>query len=408
MSSFLSDRILSSNESITLKLNSKAEALRKEGKKVYNLTAGQLPYRPSSNLITNIEKQLNLLSSYQYSPAAGRVDVKEKVIKYFEDTRDLSLPRDEYSAILSTGAKQSIFNAVGATINPGDEVLLFAPYWISYPEIIKYWQGVPVVIEPHTSVTAAPQIEEIEAKITNKTKMIMLNSPGNPSGVFYEESWIQEFSQMLSKYPNILLVSDEIYFKLNYYDPTPRYPYQFDSELLKRTLLVDGISKSMACTGLRIGFTVGPKEIIKGMSVLQGQSTSGANSLVQGALSEYDFADIDSYLAPVKNHLRVNSEIVKERMQYFRIDKAWYQTNSAFYFFLDFSKMPIIKKFKKNDSDDTDYAFQICEELISETGVVVVPGTDFGIKNSARMSLVLERKVFTEAVDLLFDYLSRD
>ncbi len=405
MSEFLSQRILNSNESITLKLNAKAEALRKEGNKVFNLTAGQLPYRPSSLLIENIEKQLNLLSSYQYSPVAGLAELKTKVLNYFQESRDINFPEGEFDAIVSTGAKQAVFNLVGTIVNPGDEVIILAPYWISYPEMIKYWDGVPVEVRPSSSVTSAPSISQIEESISSKTKAIFLNSPGNPSGIFYDEGWMKEFAELMAKYPNVLIISDEIYFKLNYYDPKPTYPYHYVPELLERTVLIDGISKSMACTGLRIGFTVAPKAICKGMGKLQGQSTSGANSLIQGALVEYDFADIDSYLAPIKNHLRVNSEIVKTKMEEYGLQNAWYQTNSAFYFFLDFSKMPIMKKFS---NPEEDHAFKICEELIEQSGIVVVPGTDFGLSNCARMSLVLERNIFTEALDLLFGYLSKD
>lgn len=404
----VSDRILNSNESITLKLNAKAEALRKEGKKVYNLTAGQLPYRPSSVLIEKIEQQLNLLSSYQYSPVAGKPELKEKVIKYFEESRGIEIPRDDFGVVISTGAKQSVFNLLGTIINPGDEVITLAPFWISYPEMIKYWQGTPVPVVPTAGINVPPSVEDIKNAITEKTKAIILNSPSNPTGIFYDEEWIKNFADMISEFSHVGIVSDEIYFKLNYYDPAPKYPYHFRPELLERTFLIDGISKSMACTGLRIGYTVARNDVIKGMSKLQGQSTSNANSLMQGALIEYDFSDIDSYLGPVKNHLRVNSEIIKEKMQQYGLEGAWYQTNSAFYFFLNFAKMPIINKFKKSEDDDGDYAFEICETLISETGIVAVPSSDFGIRNCARISLVLERQIFTEALDILFDFLSKE
>lgn len=403
----ISERIKNANESITLKLNAKAEELRKEGKKVYNLTAGQLPYKPSSTFVGTIEKQLNFLSSYQYSPVAGLKKLTEKAMNFIEETRGIELPRDEFACMISTGAKQSVFNLIGTIIDPEDEVVLIAPYWISYPEMVKYWGGRTKVVSSRASVTSAPNMDDIRSAMTDKTKAIIINSPGNPSGYFYDESWMKDFAEMISDYPKIAIISDEIYFKLNYYDPKPSYPYHYNEELLKRTFIIEGISKAMACTGLRIGYTIGPKDVIKGMGKIQGQSTSGANSLIQGALVDYDFADMDSYLAPIKNHLRVNSEITKELLEKYHLEKAWYQTNSAFYFFIDFSSFPIMNRFKKSEDDKTDYAFEVCQALIQEKGVVIVPGTDFGVANAARMSLVLERQVFTEALEAMFDFFSQ-
>ncbi len=403
----LSNRILNSSESITLKLNSRAEKLRKDGKKVFNLTAGQLPFKPSQKLIDAISKQLNMLSSYQYSPVPGFSELKEKFMAHTEETKNISLPRDQYSCIVSTGAKQSVFNLLGALVNPGDEVIVMAPYWVSYPEMVKYWDGVPVAVKSSTGAAEPVDIEILEGAINDKTKAIVLNSPGNPSGIYYPKAWVENFVSMIEKYPKVQIISDDIYGLLSYYDPAPIFVYQVNEKLLERTFIVDGISKSMACTGLRIGYTIGPSHIIKGIGKIQGQSTSGANSLIQKALIEYDFSDINDYLKPIKSHLKVNSEIIREKLHKYKLDKSWYQTNSAFYFFWDFSKAPIMNKFKKSEDDTADYALEICEGLINEKGVVVVPGTDFGVPNSCRISLVLEKEIFSEAIDLAFEYVSQ-
>ncbi|MCY4644447.1 MAG: aminotransferase class I/II-fold pyridoxal phosphate-dependent enzyme [Bacteriovoracales bacterium] len=404
----LSERVQNARESITLKLNATAEELRREGKTIYNLTAGQLPFPPESQLIDEISKQLPKLASFQYSPVPGFPELRKKATAYVEKTRGIRWEEGRFDCVISTGAKQSIFNLVASIVDPGDEVIVLAPYWVSYPEIIRYWGGQCVVVGPSQDVGKDIKVQSIKEAITPKTKAILLNTPGNPSGVYYSQQWVHEFAELIVSYPQIQILSDEIYSQLYYDGPGPRFPYQFRPELLDRTFIIDGISKSMACTGLRIGFSFGPKKTMKAMSTIQGQSTSGANSLIQKALMNYNFSDIENYLDPIKDHLRNNSALVREKLDQYSLSKAWYQTNGAFYFLMSFEGLPILERFKKSGSKgkDGDYAADICEGLIEETGVVMVPSSDFGQTNGGRISLVLEKKALAEALDLAFGYLS--
>lgn len=401
----LTKRVLDITESVTLKLNAKAVEMADSGKKVFNLTAGQLPFRPLPEFTQLLRDELDFLKSYQYSPVPGFVELRTKCIEMIEASRGITFPKAQTDCIISNGGKHSITNVLGALVEPGDEVITLAPYWVSYPEIVKFWGAESVIVESSWFENYTPSIEEIERAITDKTKVIIVNSPNNPAGISYSEKWMREFGAMLLKYPQVLVLSDEIYFELFYYDPKPTYFYQFYPELLERTILVDGISKTLASTGLRIGYTIGPKKLISAMGKLQGHTTSGANSLVQRALISFDFNRVEDYLAPIKMHLRENAEIVRDSLRKAELGHCWYQSDSAFYYLMDFSRSPRMEKLKLQYPGVEDLSDQLCEELLLDFGVAVVPGGSFGVPNSARLSLVSPKEYFAEAMSKIIEYL---
>jgi aspartate aminotransferase len=403
----LSSRVRGMQESVTLRLNSKAMELTEDGKQVYNLTAGQLPFRPPQDLIESIRSELDFLKSFQYSPVAGFLDLRKKIMNHIESSRGINYSSldEEFDCVISNGAKHSISNILGALINPSDEVIIISPYWNSYPEMIKFCRGVPIEVKSSIFDVFTPPLAEIRKAISERTKVIIINSPNNPSGIHYSEEWMMEFGQILLENPHVNVISDEIYFEVVYYDPKPTYFYQKYPELLKRTVIVDGISKAFASTGLRIGYCIAPKNVCKGIENLQGQLTSSANSLIQRALINYNFSNSHQFLTPVKNHLRENSNIIRDKFKDANIMKCWYQPVSAFYFMIDFSQTPIFTKYKKDKNDKTDYSYQICDDILDQLGVVIVPGTDFGMPNSARISLVLQATTFAEAMDKIVQFL---
>ena len=404
----LSSRAKGIPESVTLKLNSKAMELSESGKQIYNLTAGQLPFRPPQSFIDSIRTELDFLKSYQYSPVAGFVELRKKLMKHIQETRGINfsaLEDEEFDCVVSNGAKHSISNILRTIINPGDEVIIISPYWISYPEMIKFCRGEPIEIQSSIFDVFSPSLASIRKAISEKTKVIIINSPNNPAGVHYSDEWMNGFAELLLENPNVNVISDEIYFEVYYYDPKPTYFYQKYPELLKRTIIVDGISKAFASTGLRIGYCVGPKNICKGMENLQGQLTSSANSLIQRALIDYDFSSAQEFLVPVKNHLRDNANIIREKLKEADLLKCWYQPVSAFYYMIDFTQTPAFSHYVKDKNDKTDYSVQICEDILNKFGVVIVPGTDFGMLNSARISLVLHREAFAEAMTKIVHFL---
>lgn len=401
----LSSRVKGISDSITMKLNEKALQLTEEGKVIYNLSGGQLPIKPLPEFIEKIHHQLNFLKSYQYSPSAGFPTLRKKLIKYVTECRHLPAEtfNENWDCIVSNGSKHSLYNALGALIDPGDEVILLAPYWVSYPEMVKFWGGTPTVVKSNVFDAFVPAIDDIRRAISPRTKAIIVNSPNNPAGIHYSERWMQEFAEFLKEYPDLTVISDEVYSDITYFDPKPSYFYQVDHSLLPRTVIVHAISKSLAATGLRLGYVVAPAPLVTAMGRIQGQTTSGPNSLVQRALMDFDLRYLESFLVPVKNHIRMNAATLREKFREANLGHCWYQSTSAFYFMIDFSRTPM---FSRLDADQ-DHSYAIADELLNDEGITVVPGSDFGLANTARISLVIEEVPFQEAVLKLVRYLNR-
>lgn len=401
----LSSRSRHLHDSITMKLNEKSLELTEAGKVIYNLSNGQLPIKPPASFIEKIHHELNFFKSYQYSPSAGFSSLRRKLLNHFIQTRKLPYEAIEsgWDTIVSNGSKHSLYNAFGALVDPDDEVILLAPYWVSYPEMVKFWGGKPVVVKSNVFDAFVPAIEDIRKAITKKTKVIVLNSPNNPSGVHYSEAWMKEFTSLLLENPDIVIISDEVYSDICYFDPRPSYFYQYDNSLLERTIVVHAISKSLAATGLRLGWAIAPKNVVEVMSKIQGQTTSAPNSLVQRAVLNFDLAEIDNFLVPVRNHIRQNAAVVREKFREANLGHCWYQSTSAFYFMIDFSRTPMFSRYEGKG----DFSHKIADEILEEEGITVVPGSDFGIPNSARISLVIEEIPFQEALSKIISYLNR-
>lgn len=401
----LSSRVNETKASVTLKVNENINKLAQNGRHIYNLTSGQLPFKPAPDFIAELRKQLNFLKSYQYSPIPGFSKLREKFLKHTEKKRNISFDDidREFDCVISNGTKHTIYNVLGALVNPGDEVIILTPYWVSYPEMVKFWGGKPVAVNSHSFDAYTPQIEEIEKAITDKTKVLILNSPNNPAGIHYPDTWMKDFAKFLKKYPDLVVISDELYAEICYFDPAPTYFYQHDNSLLKQTVIVNGISKSLACTGLRVGYCIADAELTKAMAKIQSQTTSGPNSLIQNALIDFDFDSLENYFDPVLEQLRGCAQLIRSTFRDANLPHCYYQTNSAFYYILDFSRMPIYDRFKTENSDDVSK--EIVESILEETSVALVPGSAFGYPNSARMSITLEIGPFEEAINRLVSYL---
>lgn len=402
---YLSNRAQEFIGSTTLEMNEKIFNLKKQGKDVFNLTAGQLPFRPEANFIQSLQGQLSFLSSYQYSPVQGGIDLQEKCLQNFINSRFSNWSKSEndeflerYSAIVSNGSKHSLYNVFATILNEGDEVIVFSPYWVSFPEMIKFWGAKPRFIECHHYDGFLPDLEQLkEILSTSEIKAIILNSPNNPTGVHYSEAWMKQFAQIVKEYPHVVIVSDEIYEQLYYYDPAPTYYYQYAPELLSRTIIINGISKKLAATGLRIGTAIGPNDIINAMVKLQSQSTSGANSLVQNALKDYDERQLRPYLQEIRLQLRRNAEILKDVLREYDLATCWYQTTSAYYYMIDFMRTPYFKVKYPNAPRKDDKAQEICDLLLENQEVALIPGSNFGAPNCARLSFTLEPELFEQA-----------
>lgn len=401
----LSSRVKGIPDSITMKLNEKAIQLTDEGKVIYNLSGGQLPIKPLQEFTEKIHHQLNFLKSYQYSPASGFPNLRKKLLKHFVDSRKLNpeLFEKDWDVIMSNGSKHTLYNTLGALIDPGDEVVLLAPYWVSYPEMVKFWGGIPTVVKSNVFDAFVPAIEDIKKVMSARTKVIIVNSPNNPSGVHYSDGWMRDFAEFMKDYPDVVVISDEVYADICYFDPRPTYFYQIDNSLLARTIIVHAISKTLASTGLRLGWAIAPSSVVAAMGRIQSQTTSGPNSLMQRALMDFDFQSLEGFLTPVRNHIRQNAATLREKFREANLGHCWYQSSSAFYFMIDFSRTPMFKRFES----DEDQSVVIADELLNEEGITVVPGIDFGIPNTARIALVIEEVPFQEAITKIVRYLNR-
>lgn len=275
----LSDRILNMATSATLAMAAKARELRGEGKDIIGLSLGEPDFNTPDFIKEAAIQAIN--DNYNsYSPVDGYADLKDAIITKFK--RDNNLTYTPSQVVVSTGAKQSLFNVAGVMINNGDEVILPCPYWVSYADIVKLFGGVPVEVKTTIATDFKMTAEQLEAAITPKTKMMWFSSPCNPSGSVYSKDELKALVDVLAKYPDIYVVSDEIYEHINYGEGHTSIA-EFE-DMYDRTITVNGVSKAFAMTGWRIGYIGAPEKIARACNKLQGQATSGANCIAQRAV----------------------------------------------------------------------------------------------------------------------------
>ena len=387
MEKFLSKRINQMVLSPTLAMAAKTRELKAQSKDIIGLSLGE----PDFN-IPEIIKQAAIEAINQnyskYSPIDGFLELREAICEKFK--RDNQLIYKPSQIVVSTGAKQSLANAALVMLNEGDEVILPAPYWVSYSEIIKIAQGVPVevptTIENNFKITP----EQLEKAITPRTKMIWFNSPSNPSGAVYTKQELENLAVVLRKYPNIFIVSDEIYEYINFTE-TYTSIAQIDG-LYDRTITINGVSKAFAMTGWRIGYLAAPEWIAKACYKIQGQITSGANTIAQRATIAALKTPITTFQY-MKDEFRKRRDIVVNLLREVKGFKV-YEPQGAFYVFPDISYFfgKILRGRKINTA--SDFALY----LLEEAHVATVTGEAFGDKNCIRLSYATSEKDLREAI----------
>jgi aspartate aminotransferase len=276
----LSDRINSVTQSATLEMAAKARELRASGKDIIGLSLGE-PDFETPDYIKDAAIQAIHDNYNSYSPVDGYVDLKKAIITKFK--RDNNLNYEPSQIVVSTGAKQSLYNVAQVILNPGDEVILPCPYWVSYSDIVKLADGIPVEVSTSLENDFKMTPEQLEAAITPKTKMLWYSSPCNPSGSIYSKKELRALADVLKKYPKIIVVSDEIYEHINYGVTEHASMAEF-ADMFDRTVTVNGVAKAFAMTGWRIGYIGAPTYIARATNKLQGQVTSGANCIAQRAV----------------------------------------------------------------------------------------------------------------------------
>ncbi|MFV9484233.1 pyridoxal phosphate-dependent aminotransferase [Christiangramia sp. ASW11-125] len=391
----LSNRINAMATSQTLAMAAKARELKAEGKDIIGLSLGEPDFN-TPDFIKDAAIQAINDNYNSYTPVDGYVELKDAIISKFKRDNDLTYDRSQI--VVSTGAKQSLANVAMVVLNPGDEVLLPCPYWVSYAEIVKLAEGVPV--EVPTSVVTDFKItpEQLEASITPKTKMIWYSSPCNPSGMVYSKEELRALADVLKKYPDIVVVSDEIYEHINFVGDHASMA-QFE-DMYDRTVTVNGVSKAFAMTGWRIGYIGAPAYIARACNKMQGQITSGANCIAQRAVItalEAPVSKISHMIDTFKSRRKLIIDHLNE------IDGfVTTEPQGAFYVF------PNISAFfgKTIDGTKIENASDFSMLLLEKANVATVTGEAFGNPDCIRISYAASESQIEEAIKRIKEVLS--
>ena len=388
MNKFLTDKVNNLAASATLTMAAKARELRSKGVDVIGLSLGEPDFNIPEFIKDAAVKAIN--DNYNsYTPVDGYVDLKKAISRKF--SRDNNLNYSASQIVVSTGAKQSIANVIEAMINPGDEVILLAPFWVSYSAMIEICGGIPVIVKSDITSNFKVTASKIKDSITSKTKMIIVNSPNNPSGSVYNEHELRQIGKMLMNYPKIFILSDEIYEHINY--GVKHFSFASIPEMYDRTITVNGVAKAFAMTGWRIGYLGAPEWLAKACTKLQGQSTSGANCIAQKAT----IAALDANVNQIKymiDEFRERRELIIDllsEIEGFKLNNP----DGAFYIFPDISYFfgKTISGFEIKNS--TDFSLFILEKA----HVATVTGEAFGSPNNIRISYAASRENIKKAVD---------
>jgi aspartate aminotransferase len=386
MNNLLSDRINNLSTSQTLAMAALARELKAQGKDIISLSLGEPDFNTPDFIKEAAKKAID--ENYStYSPVDGYLELKEAICRKFK--RDNNLEYNPANIVVSTGAKQSLYNIAQVMLNDGDEVILPAPYWVSYFEIIKLSGGVPVEVPTSVETDFKMTAEQLEKAITPKTKMMWFSSPCNPSGSVYNREELTAIGKVLEKHPNIYIVSDEIYEHINFsgtFCSIGSIPGLFE-----RTITVNGVAKAFAMTGWRIGYIGAPEFIAKACTKMQGQVTSGANSIAQRATITAVDANpkvLNEMVTAFKNRrdLVVSLAAAIPGLKINIPDGAFYLFPDVSYYFGKTLGGKLI-----NNADD------LSMYLLSEANVATVTGDAFGNPNCIRISYATSEELLTEA-----------
>ena len=387
--SLLAKRIQALEESSTLGMTKKARELASQGHQVISLSVGEPDFKTPAHICDAAKKAIDD-GFHGYSPVAGYPDLRMAIANKLK--RDNNLEWGSENIVVSTGAKHSLANAIAALINPGDEVIIFSPYWVSYSEMVKLAEGKSVIVQGAFDNNFKVTAEQFEAAITPKTKMVMLASPNNPTGSVYTESELRDIANVVARHENIFVLADEIYEYINF---TQGGHFSIGSipEIKERVITVNGVAKGHAMTGWRIGFIAAAKWIADGIEKLQGQVTSGTNSIAQKAAVAAFNGTLDHAHEMKEAYDRRRKLVVGKLREIpgFKVnmpDGAFYAFPDISYYFGKSDGKTTIK-----DSDD------FCTWLLMDAFVATVAGSGFGAPNCMRISTAAADEQLEEACE---------
>mgnify|MGYP005849832313 FL=1 len=361
----LSKRVKTMKPSSTVAVNAKALELRRQGVDLIAMTAGE-PDFDTPQFVKDAAVRAMAAGKTKYAPPAGIPELREAISAKFKRENGLEIPPDQ--TVVTVGGKQALFNLFQAILDPGDEVIVIAPYWVSYPEMVRFAEGVPVEVRTGPESGFIPDPAEVERRITPRTKAIVLNSPGNPTGAVYPKEILVAIAELANKH-DCYIVSDEIYEHLIYegehFSPAHVAP--------DRTITVNGAAKAYAMTGWRIGYAGGPKDVIKGIIDVSSQSTTSPDTIAQWAMVEAlnNVEEAQKFISMAREAYRARRSIIVDGLNALGLPTP--KVNGAFYVLSDVSRI---------DPDENRAALQ----LLNEARVAVVPGTDFAAPHHVRFS----------------------
>lgn len=383
----LSDRVQRIKPSPTLAITARAAELRAAGKDIIGLGAGEPDFDTPQHIKDAATKAI-ADGFTKYTAVDGTAGLKKAIIDKF--SRDNQLNYTANQVLVSCGGKQSFFNLTQALLNEGDEVIIPAPYWVSYPDMVLLADGKPVIIhadiKQHFKITP----EQLDAAITPKTRLLVLNSPSNPSGIAYSKNELQKIGQVLLKHPHVLVATDDMYEHILWSEEKFSNIVMACPELYERTIVLNGVSKAYSMTGWRIGYAAGPEKLIKAMKKVQSQSTSNPTSISQVA-AEAALNGDQTCLQPMLAAFKERHEYVYQRLNAIE-GISCLPSDGTFYSFPDVTGF-----IEKIDGVTND--MELSEYLIEKAGVALVPGTAFGTPGYIRISFATSLEVLKDALD---------
>ena len=389
MNDILSQRLKKIKPSLTVSINVKANALRAEGRDVLVLAAGEPDFDTPQNICQAAIKAMNE-GQTRYVPGKGTPALQQAIVEKFERDNNLSYNLDEI--MVGVGGKHIIYNAMMATLNPEDEVIIPAPFWVSYPDIVMLAEGKPIIVKCDALQDFKITPEQLENNITNKTKWLMLNSPSNPTGAVYSFSELKELSEVLLKYPNVLVLTDDIYEKIIYDDGVFSTIASVEPKMKERTLTLNGVSKAYCMTGWRLGYCGGPREIIAGMNKIQSQSTTSTSSISMAASVEALSGD-QEFINLHNIQFKKRRDMVVENLN--QIDGINCSIPPGAFYVYPSCEGIIGKKTSAGNTINTDEDFM--NFLLESEGMAGVHGEAFGLSPYFRLSYATDEKTLADA-----------
>lgn len=384
-------------ESVTLEITAKAKELKANGIDVLSFGAGEPDFNTPQNIIDAAANAMNE-GKTKYTPTQGIIELREEICKKLKEDNNLEYKVNQI--VVSTGAKQSLANSFMSILNPGDEVIIGVPYWVSYPELIKLSDGIPVFVETNKDNNFKLTLHDLEKSYTEKTKAIIINSPNNPTGVVYTKEELLAIADF-AKEKDLIIISDEIYEKLIYGNEKHISIASISEDAYKRTIVINGFSKSYAMTGWRIGYTACSEEITKLMINVQSHTTSNPSSITQ-------YAALEGLKGPKESLDEMIVEFEKRRNYMINRlgevkDLSIIKPMGAFYVMIN------IESFigKSLNGKEIKNSLDFSSTLLEESRVAVIPGIAFGVDNYIRLSYATSMEVIERGLDRIEEFLSK-